>query len=209
MGKIKTFCAGLGLAAMLFAAPAFATEQKYAVPKYDVDNPTKTVEVYQEMTVTGSAEVAKENLQEGKKYSKQVFKLYDRDKDGDTDLVRLEAYQPEVRGKDVDGYLEAIKQAYGEEALKSYLGKDYEDIIANKILQAAAEAVYLAIDEEFNGGHDGFVERILADVYNDKGEAAPDGIFDKESVIPLFVKECGEIDTDISVFISKKLQEYT
>jgi len=175
MKKLKTFCACAGLAAML-SVPAFAIEQKFNVPTYDIENPVKTIELHSEMTVMGQFQnVAKENLVEGKKYTKSTFKLYDRDKDGNTDLIRLETESPELKLKDLAGYSD-MKQELGEEALKKYYGENYEE----KLIQPKSKSIHLAIDEEFNGGYDGFVERTLSDVYNEEGEPFADGKFDQE-----------------------------
>lgn len=157
-----------------FTAPAFAD---YNVPKYD--KATETIEVYSKATVMGPQAVAKADLEEGVRYTKQTFHLYDSDKDGNTDLVKIEIDQPALRMKDVEGYVEAMEQAYGRQVIEQAYGKDF----ANMEIQGAEKQTYLAIDEEFNGKYDGFVERILADMQNEKGEPFADGIWDIEEYV--------------------------
>lgn len=181
MKKLKTLCAIVG-AAMLLATPALA-QQKINVPNHDINAASEKLEFYFEMTTKGPQQVEKKDIKEGKKYNKQTYYLFDRDKDGNTDLIRLEISQPELKNKDVDGYLDMLKQVYGEERLKQRYGEDYINILSEMAFQQKVEHVYLAIDEEFRGGYDGFAERIIHDVYNDKGEPVADGTFDQEAYV--------------------------
>lgn len=178
MKKLKNLCAIVGVAAMFSSGAALATEIN--VPKYDLNNPSRTIEVYSEITLMGPQRVEKEAVTEGKKYNKEVYKLFDRNKDGTIDLLRLEVYQSEVKVKDIEGYLEAMEQQYGAELMKQFYGEDYKNVVSNMVLQEKAEQVFLAVDDEFNGGYDGYIERILMDVQNEKGEPFADGIFDEE-----------------------------
>ena len=181
MKKLKSLCAIVG-AAMIYAAPSFAQDKKINVPEHDPAAALKKIEIYGELTPMGPEEVAKDDLKEGKKYNKQTFYLFDRDKDGKVDLLRLEMSQPELKIKDVEGYLEQMKQVYGED-LKQFYGEDYINFLSNTVIQQATKQVYLAIDEEHNGGYDGFVERMAMDLHNEKGEPFADGIFDQEKYV--------------------------
>jgi len=181
MKKIKKLAAIVGAAALISGGTALAN-QNLNVPEYDVDNFSKKIERYSELTSYGPVSVTKEDVEEGKKYNTETFFLYDRDNDGKTDLIRLEVSLAELKGKDI-GYAEMMKDRYGDESLRNYYGDDYEEMFNNQVLQAASKSVYLAVDEEFNGGYDGYFERILLDTYNEKGEPFADGIYDAENVI--------------------------
>lgn len=182
MKKLKTLGMIVAAAGILgFTAPAFA-EKKYNVPTYDKNKASKIV-LYTEMTLAGPQAVVEEALEEGRKYTKKTYYLFDRDKDGNVDLLRLEVDQPALKVKDLKGALDVMEQQYGKEMLEQAYGKDYRKIISEMEVQSAQKQAFLAIDDKFRGGYDGFIERVLSDVQNEKGEPFADGKWDKEEYV--------------------------
>ena len=182
-----------GLCALAFSvAAALAFGNNIKAPEastYANENAIKKVERYYELTANGSIEVPRDALNFSKGYNKVIGYLFDRDKDGNVDLVKIVHTQPELKVKDVLGeeqinsYITAVKKQYGEEALKKEFGENYVEGFKNRVTQEKGRQVQLFIDEEFNGGYDGFLERMITDAQNDNGEPLADGKWDHEQYL--------------------------
>lgn len=118
MKKLKTLCAVVGAAAMLYGGLTFAAEQKFNIPEYTTENVTK--------------ETNEEVVGEGLKIKTEFYAI-DRDGDGETDLIECQEYRFQ-NGKqikhekwlyvddDFDGYADRILRDFVK--ARDILGSD-------------------------------------------------------------------------------------
>lgn len=112
MKKLKTLCAVVGAAAMLYGGVAFAAEQKFNVPEYSIENVTK--------------ETNEAIIGEGLKIELEFYAV-DRNGDGEVDLIESQAYRIKD-GKQIKGekwlYVDDDFDGYTDRILRDILGSD-------------------------------------------------------------------------------------
>ncbi|MDP2908192.1 MAG: hypothetical protein Q8N77_00115 [Nanoarchaeota archaeon] len=126
MKKLKTLCAIVGAAAMLYTAPAFATEQKFNVPEYDLKG-AEEITSYSVLTPFGLLPIQDPKEAEGSPVV--ITKKYgvDRNKDGKSDLIYIEVNVPELEytnpqtGKPVKEPAYTVKQLAIDEDFDGYV----------------------------------------------------------------------------------------
>ncbi len=141
MKKLKTLCAIVGVAAMLYSGAAFAAKQKFNVPDYS----TKGIEgkiSYNAITPFGLFPI--NDPKEAGEFPVLTITKYlvDRNKDGKSDLVHMEINVPEIpyEGGKQPGYV--VKQLYIDDDFNGYVERMLTD----------------QQDEQGNPGADGIFE---------------------------------------------------
>lgn len=128
MKKLKTLCAIVGAAAMLYAAnPVFAAEQKFNVPDYNLEGITASVS-YSAITPFGLMPINDPN-EAGEFPVLTITKhLVDRNKDGKNDLVQVEMNVPEIKYDENNkqpGYV--VKQLFIDDDFNGYVERMLTD----------------------------------------------------------------------------------
>ncbi len=127
MKKLKTLCAIVGAAAMLYtASPVFAAEQQFKVPDYNLKGAKEKIS-YGAVTPFGLLPV--DSPKDAGEFPVVTFKKYfvDRNKDGKNDLVHMEISVPEMEyeGGKQPGYV--VKQLYVDDDFNGYVERMLTD----------------------------------------------------------------------------------
>lgn len=144
MKKLKTLCAIVGAAAMLYGGAAFAAKQKYNVPNYDLKG-AETKTEYSAITPFGVMPLDDPSQAQGFPVVTMNKYFVDRNKDGKSDIVQLDILVPAMeieQGKTQPAY--TIKQVYIDDDFNGYVDRMLTDSQDEKS-QPGADGIY---DEE-------------------------------------------------------------
>lgn len=126
MKKLKTLCAIVGAAAMLYSGAAFAAKQKFNVPDYS----TKGIEgkvSYSAITPFGLMPI-NDPKEAGELPVLTITKyLVDRNKDGKPDLIEMDLKVPEMENEGVKQPSYVVKQVYIDEDFNGYVERMLTD----------------------------------------------------------------------------------
>jgi hypothetical protein len=126
MKKLKTLCAIVGAAAMLYSGAAFAAKQKFNVPDYS----TKGIEgkiSYNAITPFGLMPI-NDPKDAGELPVLTITKyLIDRNKDGKPDLIHMELNVPEMENEAGKQPSYVVKQVYIDEDFNGYVERMLTD----------------------------------------------------------------------------------
>jgi len=127
MKKLKTLCAIVGAAAMLYSGAAFAAKQKYNIPNYDLKG-AETKTEYAAITPFGVMTI--EDASQAQGFPVLTLKKYfvDRNKDKKADLVQLDILVPQMdlgEGNIQQGY--TVKQLYIDDDFNGYIDRMLTD----------------------------------------------------------------------------------
>jgi len=144
MKKLKTLCAIVGAAAVLYSGAAFAAKQKYDVPNYDLKG-AETKTEYSAITPFGVMPIDDASQAQGFPVVTMNKYFIDRNKDGKSDIVQLDILVPAMEieeGKTQPGY--TVKQLYIDDDFNGYVDRMLTDQ-ADETGKAGADGIY---DEE-------------------------------------------------------------
>lgn len=143
MKKLKTLCAIVGAAAMLYSGAAFAAKQKYDVPNYDLKG-AETKTEYAAITPFGVMPLNNPSESQGFPVVTMNKYFVDRNNDKKADLVQLDLLVPEMEigeGKTQQGY--TVKQLYIDDDFNGYIDRMLTDQ-TDETGKAGADGIYEA-----------------------------------------------------------------